>query len=407
MRCHLLRSFTSSLFLIVLLFCIPSSIHAQPVRLKPNKSLLQQIQKNYKDAVAQYAVLMKNLPPDRFPRNYNPAAGKLETSDGGWWCSGFYPGTLLYLYEKTREASLLREAKRILQVLEPQKLNTTTHDLGFMMFCSFGNAERLFPSAQNRDILLTSARSLSSRFNPAVGCIKSWDSKDPNDFLVIIDNMMNLELLFWATTISGDSSFYKIAVTHANTTLQHHFRPDNSSWHVVNYDATTGAVRKKRTAQGFADSSAWARGQTWGLYGYTATYRETKDKRYLEQAEKIADFLVHHSHLPADKIPYWDFNAPDLPHALRDASAGSIMAAGLLELCKYTDAKRVKEYFSVAETILRTLSTDHYKAAAGANGGFLLQHSVGHLPAKSEVDVALTYADYYFVEAMIRYQSFQ
>lgn len=407
MSCHLRRAFFFSFCLVILLCGNLSTATARQKNFKTDQSLLQQIRKNYKEGIAQYAVLKNNLPAGRFPRNYNPATGKLETSDGGWWCSGFYPGTLLYLYEKTGDQPTLTEAKRILQVLEPQKLNTTTHDLGFMMYCSFGNEERLFPSSTTRDILLNSARSLSTRFNPKVGCIKSWDSKDPDDFLVIIDNMMNLELLFEATKFSGDSSFYKIAITHANTTMGNHFRADNSSWHVVNYDPNTGAVKNKKTAQGYADSSAWARGQAWGLYGYTVTYRETNNKRYLDHAKKIADFILHHPNLPADKIPYWDFNAPDIPHALRDASAGAIIAAGLLELCRYTtNAKQSKAYFTAAETILRTLSTDHYRAAPGTNGGFLLQHSVGHLPAKSEVDVALTYADYYFVEAMMRYEAF-
>lgn len=271
-----------------------------------------------------------------------------------------------------------------------------------MMFCSFGNALEIAPKPEYRDILLTSARSLSTRFNPTVGCIRSWDSK-PSDFLVIIDNMMNLKLLFWATQVSGDSSFYKIAVTHANTTINNHFHPDYSTYHVVNYNPQTGAVQQRKTAQGYSDSSAWARGQTWGLYGYTETYRETRDNKYLQQAINIADFLLRHPNLPADKIPYWDFNAPNIPAALRDASAAAIMASALLELSGYVSGGKKQEYFTVAETILKNLSTDAYKATGGTNGGFLIQHGVGHLPAKSEVDVPLTYGDYYYVEAMKRY----
>jgi hypothetical protein len=292
---------------------------------------------------------------------------------------------------------------RILNVLEKEKNNTGTHDLGFMMYCSFGNANRLQPKPAYKEILLTSARSLSTRFDKTVGCIRSWNGK-PDEYLVIIDNMMNLELLFWATRVSGDSSFYKIAVTHANTTMKNHFRPDYSSYHVINYNSQTGAVQQKRTAQGAADESAWARGQAWGLYGFTVMYRETKDKKYLEQAKHIASFLLHHPNLPKDKIPYWDFNAPGIPGALRDASAAAIMASALIELGSYVDKKNSKEYRSVAETILRNLSNEHYKAAAGTNGGFIIQHGVGHLPNKSEVDVPLSYADYYFVEAMIRYK---
>jgi unsaturated chondroitin disaccharide hydrolase len=368
-----------------------------------NKNLLAAIDKNLPDAAEQYKVMMQKLAADVFPRSYDAKADKLVTSNSGWWCSGFYPGTLLYLYEQTKDAALYTEAQRILKVLEKEKNNKSTHDLGFMMFCSFGNANRIEPKPEYNEILLTSARSLSTRFNAAVGCMRSWNSK-PDEFLVIIDNMMNLELLFWATKYSGDSSFYKIAVTHANTTMKNHFRADNSSYHVLNYNPQTGAVQQKRTAQGYADESAWARGQAWGLYGFTETYRNTKDKRYLEQAKKIADFLLRHANLPVDKIPYWDFNAPDIPNALRDASAGAIIAAALLELQGYVDKSDAAKYIAAAETILLALSSPTYKAAAGTNGGFILQHSVGHLPQKSEVDVPLTYADYYFVEAMVRYK---
>lgn len=368
-----------------------------------NNGLLTAIDKNIPDAAAQYKVMMGKLTADAFPRSYDAKADKLVTSNSGWWCSGFYPGTLLYLYEQTKDPALYTEAQRILKVLEKEKNNKSTHDLGFMMFCSFGNANRLEPKPEYHEILLTSARSLSTRFNPAVGCIRSWNSK-PGEFVVIIDNMMNLELLFWATRVSGDSSFYKIAVTHANTTMKNHFRADNSSYHVINYNPQTGAVQQKKTAQGYADESAWARGQAWGLYGFTETYRNTKDKRYLDQAKNIADFLLSHPNLPADKIPYWDFNAPDIPNALRDASAGAIIAAALLELQEYVGRSDAARYMAAAETILTALSSPAYKAAPGTNGGFILQHSVGHLPQKSEVDVPLTYADYYFVEAMMRYK---
>lgn len=361
------------------------------------------VDENLAAAAAQYEVLMKDLPPNRFPKTVSPATGKLETSGSEWWCSGFYPGTLLYLFGQTKNEKLKAEAKRMLTLLEKEKNNKSTHDLGFMMYCSFGNAARIAPQPEYSEILLTSARSLCTRFNPKVGCIKSWDAK-PSDFLVIIDNMMNLELLFWATRYSGDSSFYKIAVTHANTTMKNHFRDDHSSYHVINYNPETGGVQQKRTAQGYSNESAWARGQAWGLYGYTVMYRETRDKKYLEQAEKIAGFLLHHPNLPADKVPYWDFNAPDIPGALRDASAAAIMSSALLELSTFAAKDKSEEYFSAAETIIRNLSLPPYKAAAGTNGGFVLQHCVGHMPNKTEVDVPLTYADYYYVEALLRYQ---
>jgi hypothetical protein len=367
-----------------------------------NASLQPAIEQNFKDGAAQYKVMMKELPPGRFPKTYEKDT--LRTSGSDWWCSGFYPGSLLYLYEQTKDTALYNEATRMLGLLSKEQYNTTTHDLGFMMYCSFGNALRLNPTDEAyKQVLLNSAKSLSTRFNPTVGCIKSWDSK-PSDFLVIIDNMMNLELLFWATKATGDSSFYKIAVTHANTTMKNHFRPDYSSYHVVNYNPQTGEVQERKTAQGYADSSAWARGQSWGLYGYTVMYRETKDKKYLDQANEIAHFILTNPHLPADKIPYWDYDAPNIPNALRDASAAAVMASALIELSGYVSKDAANNYLSVAKTILRNLSADHYKAAIGTNGGFILKHSVGSLPAHSEVDVPLTYADYYFLEAMKRYK---
>jgi rhamnogalacturonyl hydrolase YesR len=395
------QQFKIIVFAILLFGCT-----AQKKSAIPNREMLQTIDRNFSDASAQYKVMMTKLSPNRFPKTYYAQKDSLETSNSGWWCSGFYPGTLLYLYEQTKDQSLLSEAERILKVLEKEKNNTSTHDLGFMMFCSFGNADRIASKPEYKDILLTSAKSLSTRFNPKVGCIKSWDS-NPSDFLVIIDNMMNLELLFWATRVTGDSSFYKIATTHANTTIKNHFRPDYSSYHVINYDPVTGAIKQKRTAQGYADESAWARGQAWGLYGFTATYRETKDPKYLDQANHIAQFILNHPNLPADKIPYWDFNAPDIPNALRDASAAAVTCSALLELSGYVDEQQKKQYLSVAETILKNLSTDPYKASIGTNGGFILQHCVGHMPNKTEVDVPLTYADYYFVEAMKRYKELE
>lgn len=386
------------------LICCISCISTKKAIIKTDSDLVKIIDQNCTEAAAQYKLIAKNLPSGKFPRSYDVKADKLITSGSEWWCSGFYPGTLLYLYEQTKDEALYKEALRMLTLLEKEKNNTGTHDLGFMMFCSFGNADRIASKPEYKEILLTSARSLATRFNSKVGCIKSWDSQ-PSDFLVIIDNMMNLELLFWATTVTGDSSFYKIAVTHANTTMKNHFRADYSSYHVLNYDPITGSIQEKRTAQGYSNESAWARGQAWGLYGYTVMYRVTKDKKYLDQADHIAQFLLNHPNMPTDKIPYWDFNAPDIPNTLRDASAAAIIASALLELKNYSDRKSALFYFKNAETILRTLSSPQYKAKVDSNGGFILQHGVGHFPQRSEVDVPLTYADYYFVEAMKRYRS--
>ncbi len=355
-------------------------------------------------ASQQYKYMMTLLSDDRFPKTYHSKNDTFETSDSGWWCSGFYPGVLLYLNEDHPDDELKKEADRVMTLLSKEQFNKGTHDLGFMMYCSFGNAERLNPSEEYEEILMNSARSLASRFNETVGCIRSWDSRN-DDFLVIIDNMMNLELLFWATEHSGDSTYYDIAVRHADVTMENHFRADNSSYHVLNYDVNTGKVREKKTAQGFADASAWARGQAWGLYGYTVMYRATGQQKYLDQAVKIADFILNHPDLPADKVPYWDFDAPDIPDALRDSSAGAIMASALLELKDYVKKRKAKKYAATAAEILVTLTTGEYIASPRTNGGFLLKHGVGHIPQNSEVDVPLTYGDYYLVEALLRYKS--
>jgi unsaturated chondroitin disaccharide hydrolase len=380
-------------------------------RLQPKPALVRLIDGNLRQAVNQYKILMERVPAERMPRSYTARSTALVTSDAGWWTSGFYPATLFYLYEFSHDTSLLNEGRRRLKLLESEQYNTSTHDLGFMMYCPYGDLLKLIRSGRLKEgegpvdsVLINSAHSLSTRFRPVVGCIRSWDSK-PWTFPVIIDNMMNLELLLWATRESGDSSFYRIAVTHANTTMRNHFRPDHSSYHVVDYDTVTGRVLARKTAQGYADSSAWARGQSWGLYGYTVMYRYTHDPRYLEQAVQIADYIL--GRLPADDIPYWDYDAPGGARVLRDVSAGSILASGLIELSRFAPPAKGRAYLDTAEKIIVTLTSSTYHAIVGANGGFLLMHSVGNLPGHSEIDVPLSYADYYFVEAMLRYKEFE
>jgi rhamnogalacturonyl hydrolase YesR len=274
--------------------------------------------------------------------------------------------------------------------------------MGFKMFSSYGNGYRLTGNEKYKEILLQSAKTLITRFNPKVGCIRSWDhSKDSWQYPVIIDNIMNLELLFWAAKESGDSTFYKIAITHANTTMKNHFRSDYSTWHVVNYDTLTGNVISRETHQGYADSSCWSRGEAWALYGYTMCYRETKSPGYLNQAKNIAAYILKNKNLPEDMIPYWDYNAPNIPDEQRDASAASIMSSAFFELSSYAGAEK-ETYIEAAIHILKTLSSKNYLAELGKNENFILMHSVGSKPADSEVDVPLIYADYYFIEANLR-----
>jgi unsaturated chondroitin disaccharide hydrolase len=376
----------------------------------PKKNIVMKkvIAENFAFAEKQYQYLEKSCPLDSMPRTFKN--NHAVNSDAYWWCSGFYPGTLFYIYEYTKNPAILTQAKKRLEILDTVKYFTKNHDLGFMMFCSYGNGYRITKNPAYKRVIFESSKSLATRYRPNAKVIQSWEITDgglqKKGFVgpVIIDNMMNLEMLEWTSNNGGDKNFANIAETHANTTIKNHFRSDYSSYHVLDYDLETGEVRKKVTAQGAADSSAWSRGQGWALYGYTMMYRFTKNLDYLKQAKKIAEFIMNNPNLPSDKIPYWDFDAPEIPNALRDVSAATIYASALLELGQYTSGNEKKEYVKVAETILKSLSSAKYRAELGTNGGYLLMHSVGSIPHKSEVDVPLTYADYYFLEALLRYK---
>ena len=335
------------------------------------------------------------------PRTIEPD-GKLRLVASRDWTSGFYPGELWYMYEYTGKEEWANQARHYTEPLEREKFNGGTHDMGFKMYCSFGNGLRLTGDANYRDILLQSARTLITRYREKVGCLRSWDhNADKWQCPVIIDNMMNLELLFWAFRESGDSIFYNIAVNHARTTIRNHFRPDYSSYHVVDYDTITGEVLHRHTHQGLAHESAWARGQAWGLYGFTMCYRATGLPEFLEQARHIENFLFTHRNMPEDLVPYWDFDAPDIPDEPRDASAAAVMASALYELSGYIPEKSA-DYIAKADQILESLSSPAYRSPLNENHGFLLLHSTGSKPGNSEVDVPLAYADYYFLEALMR-----
>ncbi|OIN58238.1 glycoside hydrolase family 88 protein [Arsenicibacter rosenii] len=338
------------------------------------------------------------------PRTLNPT-GALQLVPARDWTSGFFPGQLWYLYEYTHDPEWMKQARTYTAKIENEKLNAGTHDMGFKIYCSFGNGYRLTNDPAYRDVIIQSARTLIKRYKPAAGIIRSWDHhKEVWQCPVIIDNMMNLELLFAATRLTGDKTFADIAVKHAQTTMKNHFRPDMSSYHVVDYDTLTGKVIQKNTHQGYSHESAWARGQAWALYGYTMCYRETRDKAFLEQADKIAAYMLRHPRLPADLIPYWDFDAPQIPNEPRDVSAATVMASALYELSTFS--KQGAWYRSKADRILDNLAK-HYVSPAGGSHGFILLHSTGSKPANSEVDVPLSYADYYYLEALLRKQKLE
>lgn len=372
-----------------------------------NKELYKMIDTAFANAAAQYAVLADSLyaaDPAVLPHSFKPD-GTLTTTKPEGWTSGFFPGSLWYIYEYGHDEAFRLRAEEYTSILESQKSNRGTHDIGFMMFCSWGNSWRIVPDSLKAAVLVESAESLASRFNPTVGCIRSWDVevKPGWHYPVIIDNMMNLELLLWASGQSGDGRYEQIARAHADNTMKNHFRDDNSSFHVVNYDPGTGEVAFRGTNQGFSDDSAWSRGQGWGLYGYTVMYRFTKDERYLNHARSIAGYILNQPNTPEDKVPYWDFFAgTEETGTARDASAAALFASALLELSGYVDGQERDTYRGRAIETLKSLSSPAYTAAEGSNGRFLLRHSTTSHPHGKEIDQPLNYADYYYLEALLR-----
>jgi unsaturated chondroitin disaccharide hydrolase len=384
-------------FLFLVATCLAAGLRAA------EPALNEVINSAFATSAKQYEWMIAHLPENaHLPRTFEH--GKLVQTTARDWTRGFFPGSLWYLFEATGDAKWRASAERYTALLESDQHNNWTHDVGFILYCSYGNGLRLTGNPAYRDILLNGAKAASSRYYPSVGAIKSWDRSVAGfKFPVIIDNMMNLELLLWAAREGPAERYRDIAIRHADTTLKNHFRADNSSFHVVVYDEASGRVEARVTHQGTADSSAWARGQAWGLYGYTLMYRETKDPRYLAQAQKIAAFIMNHPRLPADKVPYWDFDDVKIPNAPRDSSAAAVICSALLELRGYVDPKAATSYTAFAEAQLRSLASPAYLAQQpGDNGGFLLMHATGNHPKNSEIDVPINYGDYYFLEALVR-----
>ncbi|MFT7034980.1 MAG: unsaturated chondroitin disaccharide hydrolase [Cyclobacteriaceae bacterium] len=362
--------------------------------------------KTFLDESAAQLSLLRDIADkeNRIPRTIN-AEGEIHWTNPKFdWTEGFYPGSCWYMYEYTGDAKWKAAAEKNQNRFVEHKWITSNHDLGFVFNCSYGNGIRLTDNPEYKQVLIDAGNSLITRFDKRIGCIQSWNvtsgwqAERGWQYPVIIDNMMNLELLFELSKLTGDSKYKEIAITHANTTMSNHFRSDNSSYHVIDYDSISGEVRNRHTAQGFAHESSWARGQAWGLYGYTMMYRYTRDKKYLDQATKIAEYILGSPSLPSDLVPYWDYHADKIPNEPRDASAAAITASALFELNAYTEGK----YLEKAKAILSSLSSPDYRAAIGTNNFFLLKHSVGSIPHGAEIDVPLNYADYYYIEALLR-----
>ena len=379
----------------------PAFCHAE------NNDISNVINNDINFSTRQYSLMLQQIGREgkvRIPKTIDKL-GRMVYIPIDDWCSGFFPGSLCYLYQLTNDKSWLLQSRRFTEALDSIQYLTWHHDVGFMIGSSYLNIYRLNPNKAYKKAIIQTAKSLCTRFRKKAGVIQSWNvdrgwqSKRGWTCPVIIDNMMNLELLFEATRLSGDSTYWKVAVSHANKTLENQFRKDGSCYHVVDYDPNNGAVLHRQTAQGYADNSAWARGQAWAVYGYTVCYRYTHDRKYLDQAVKTLNFVMQNPNLPDDLIPYWDFDAPNIPNEPRDASSAACIASALYEMNNYLPDNG---YTSLADRIIRSLSSPEYRAPLGKNGCFLLMHSVGSIPHNNEIDVPLNYADYYFLEALTR-----
>ncbi|RZJ63371.1 MAG: glucuronyl hydrolase [Flavobacterium sp.] len=376
------------IFAALLILCAAFPTHSQN---KEGKKLLS----------ARYEKLLAFTPDStKIPRSINLKTNTFRGHTSLDWVSGFFAGNLWEIYALKGDARYEAQAQKWTKFLEKEQFDRTSHDIGFKMMCSVGNAYKAKKTPEYKAVLIQSAKTLVKRFNPKVGSIRSWDFNQKIwEYPVIIDNMMNLELLFEATLLSGDKTYADIAIKHANTTLKNHFRPDGSAYHVVVYDSIKGKAKMKITHQGFADESVWSRGQAWGIYGYTMAFRYTKDKAYLDQAVKTAKFMMNHKNLPTDGIPYWDLSDKAIPNAARDASSAAIMASALYELYGFTNDRSFLMY---AEKIMTSLQTTDYILPASENAPFILAHSTGNWPKKDEIDEPIVYADYYFLEALLR-----
>ena len=334
------------------------------------------------------------------PRSMNIKTNAIKKVPSRDWTSGFFAGNLWQLYRLTGNSEYKKQAEKWTPFSKKESVNRNSHDVGFKVYCAYGEALKVENKQEYKDVIIKGAETLCTRFDAKVGAIRSWDfNKEIWDYPIIIDNMMNLELLFEATKLSGNKKYQDIAIQHANTTLKNQFREDNSCYHVIDYNPTTGAVRKKTTLQGYNDDSVWARGQGWAVYGFTMSYRYTKDPAYLKQAEATAKFFMNDKNLPEDAIPYWDFRDPAIPNSARDVSAATVMASALYELYGYT---KNKTYLAFADKIIASLHSDKYILDPKINAPFIFDHSTGNLPKHDEIDEPIIYADYYFLEALLR-----
>ena len=412
---------THSFRFVFLLSCVASivpgfSMFASPqAAMSDEAELAAALPGIFEQAAAHYRALdaaatpLMHGGPDgapQVPHGFKRVEGCLDMQPVYWWTAGHFPGSLWYLYEATGDDFFKDRARAWTELLAPNAAVTDNHDVGFIMYCSFGNARRLLGTRAYDALLLETANSLSRRFSEKLGLIRSWgDIDDETDFLVIPDNLMNLELLEWAAKApGGDGRFDRIARSHADATMKHHYRPDGGTFHVLNYDPRAGfcgAVQEVRRGQGLSCETAWARGQAWSIYGYTMMFRETRERRYLDFAQKVADYALNHPNMPEDGVPYWDFGAPGEE---RDTSAAAVMASALLELSTFVGGEKGASYKAFAVRQLLALASPAYFSKVDEIGHWLLKHGVGHKPGGFEIDTPLNYGDYYFLEALLRFR---
>jgi uncharacterized protein YyaL (SSP411 family) len=399
------------LIAIFLMMIAVSSCKKKDAELETKQEL---IKRAFKLAENQYRFLIKKidtLSPLLQPRSLNKD-GSLRMAYREDWTSGFFPGSLWCLFEFTKDKKWKTEAEKFTMALDSAQFVKWNHDVGFMIQNSFGNGYRLTKNETYKEAVIDAAKSLITRYRPVAKVIQSWDTDAPwiqgkkLDMPIIIDNMMNLNLLYKATKHTSDTTFANIANTHASTTIKNQYRKDYSCYHIIDYDHKTGKVRKKVNFQGYADESSWARGQAWGLYGYTEAYKESGKKEFLEQAKNIANFIMTNKKNPYDNIPYWDYDARSKEEIPRDASAAAIVASALLDLQSF-DLEKKEHYLEYSETILRSLSSKEYLAEEKGNGGFVLKHSVGNFHENNENDAPLNYADYYYLESLLKWNKIQ
>ncbi|MEE9437415.1 MAG: T9SS type A sorting domain-containing protein [Saprospiraceae bacterium] len=374
--------------LSVIFFCVQSFIVGQ-IAVETIDSTIKFANEQMKNTI-----LEMNDNSSLHPNQTNISSGRWEFSNRKWWISGFFAGVSWYMSELVGDNSYwLDIATRWTKDLESQKNDTGNHDVGFQIFCSYGNANRITPNEDYKNIIITAANSLASRYDETVGSIRSWSWGNWN-YPVIVDNMMNLELLLWASENGGDEELKTIAIKHAKKTLENHIREDGSTYHIVDYN-NDGSIKNKDTHQGYNIESTWSRGQAWGIYGFTMMYQYTKNDTFLTAAKKLSDYFI--DNLPDDFVPYSDFKDPNIPNVSKDASAAAITCSALFELAKYVDDDKYK---NSAVDILNSLVNNYL--AKNSNYHSVIKRACVR---SGDSERGLIYADYYFLEALMRYKN--